>query len=310
MERKSRILITGANGVIGTALKEYLLKQGYENVFTPSSTTCDLVNKLECEKYMDKVKPEYVFHMAGRVYGLGGNSLYRAKAIYENLMINTNVIHATAMNNVKKIVAMGTVAMYPDPAISSPAKETDLWGGYPHESEQSYAVAKLTMLATLDAYKHSHNLDFAVALSTNLYGPNDRFNDETGHVIPSLIKKFHTAHLSKTPVEIWGTGIAERDFLYSDDAAIGLVSIMEQITGPVNLVSGTVVKIKSIIEILSEITGVKDIQWDSSKPDGQLVRSYDSSKLSEIGFVPNVDLRNGLQRTWEWYSNNLAKIRV
>lgn len=302
MEKKSNIIITGASGVLGVALKGLLEDAGYSNVHAPTSIECNLIEKESCDQYFKNVKPEYVFHLAGRVYGLGGNEKFKASTIYENLLINTNVIHASYLGGVKKIVSMGTVAMYPDPAISIPAIENDLWKGYPHKSEESYAIAKLAMLSTLQAYNYSYGLEYSVALSTNLYGPSDRFNSDTGHVIPSLIMKFYNAMVENTPVEIWGTGIAERDFLYSSDAARGLLLIMDQVTGPANLVSGKVVKIKTVVEILSEISGVNNIYWDSGKPDGQLLRSYDSSKLKELGFVPEVDLFEGLQRTWDWYN--------
>jgi len=310
MNNKSRILVTGAAGVVGNALVKFLSDTGYENVYTPSSKECDLRCKDMCETYFKSIAPEYVFHLAGRVYGLGGNSKYRAIAIYDNLMINTHVINASQLCGVKKIVAMGTVAMYPDPAINIPSIESDLWGGYPHKSEESYAVAKLTMLSTLEAYKNSYDLEYSLAISTNLYGPNDRFNIETGHVIPSLIKKFYIAKQEKKAVQVWGSGVAERDFLYSTDAAEGLVNIMTGISGPVNLVSGKVVSIKTLVNILSEITGVDNVEWDPIKPNGQLLRAYDSAKLQKLGFEPKVDISEGLKLTWEWYCKNIQSVRA
>lgn len=309
MKKNSRILVTGSSGVIGTALKESLVKKGYENLYCPTSEECDLVEKVECERYFKSVNPEYIFHMAGRVYGLGGNSKYKSKAIYENLMINTNVIHASHLVDAKKILAMGTVAMYPDPPISAPAKESDLWQGYPHKSEESYAIAKLAMMSTLEAYKESQGLDYAIAISTNLYGPNDRFNIDTGHVIPSLISKFYFAKQNNARVEIWGTGVAKRDFLYSMDAASGLVEVMSKASGAINLVSGKVVLIKDIVDILSRISGVDDIAWDATKPNGQLTRAYDSSKLKGIGFESKTQLSEGIQLTWDWYCKNIDKAR-
>ncbi|MBU3071659.1 NAD-dependent epimerase/dehydratase family protein [Aestuariicella sp. G3-2] len=310
MSFDSKILVTGSAGVLGRALVTLLKEKGFRKVFSPSSQECNLLSKNQTEEYFLNVDPDFVFHLAGKVYGLGGNSKYKADVIYENIMINTNVIHASHLVNVNKIVAMGTVAMYPDPPVSNPALETDLWQGYPHKSEESYAVAKLAMLSMLEAYKESYQLDYAFPLSTNLYGPGDRFNDETGHVIPSLIKKFYDAKQSDGSVTVWGTGKAERDFLFSADAADGLICIMENLSGCVNLASGNVVKIKDLVNTLIEITGVSNVRWDESKPDGQLIRSYNIDKLSNCHFLSKHNLYEGLEKTWDWYVNNSDTVRT
>jgi GDP-L-fucose synthase len=308
MDVHNKILITGVSGVIGNALKSELISKGYKQVQGISSSEVDLTNIQATKTFFDDYRPDYVFHMAGRVYGLGGNLKYGDKLINDNLQMNMNVINACADFEVKKIICMGTVAMYPD--ISSGIfTEDQIWYGYPHASEEFYSVAKLATLTMLKAYKKNRGLNYVMPISTNLYGENDRFNSETGHVVPSLIKKFYDALINQTEVVVWGTGKAQRDFLYSKDAARGLIMLANSNYEVANLASGRTITIAEVVEALSEITGIKKIHWDSSKPDGQLHRNYNINKLSSLGFKPEYDTRDGLKNLWEWYISNQANLR-
>lgn len=312
MNLQDSILITGGGGLVGKNLCLHLLDCGYQKVVAPTSTECDLRDPVATEALFANVKPSYVFHMAGYVRGLIGNMQNQATAYYDNTLINTYVVEACRRHNVKKIVAMGTVAMYPDPLPRIPLHETDLWQGVPHGSEYGYAMAKRGMLAQLQAYAQNDGLDYSFALSTNLYGSYDRFNTTTGHVIPSLIKKFHDASLNNGTVKVWGDGTGQRDFLYVKDAVAALVILMQRHQGVINLATGITHTIRQAVEILTQLSGIsaQQIQWDSKMPNGQTYRSYDVSNLTKLGFTPNYSLADGLAETYAWYAthNQIARV--
>jgi GDP-L-fucose synthase len=311
MKVDDTILVTGANGLVGHNLVSELKRRGFRSLLTPGSQDCDLSNQAQVDNYFEKSRPAYVFHMAGRVRGLGGNMHDQGAAYLDNLRINTNVVEASRKSGVKKIVAMGTVAMYPDPPSSMPFKEEEIWMGVPHRSEYGYAQAKRAMLAQLEAYHDNYGMPYAVAISTNLYGPFDRFNPLTGHVIPSLIKKFFDALENHTPVEIWGDGSAQRDFLHVCDTVTGLLLIMEAGEGVINLASGQTSRIRDVVRILTDITKMHDrVRWDTSKPNGQVSRAYDISKLRDLGFSCQYDLVTGITETYKWYQENQESARV
>lgn len=201
--------------------------------------------------------------------------------------------------------------MYPDPLPSNPVHEEDIWQGPPHHSEFGYAQAKRGMLAQLQAYDENFGFDYTLALATNLYGFYDRFNTETGHVIPSLIKKFFDALHGNRDVVIWGDGSAERDFLYAKDAARSLLLLMEHWHGPINLATGVTHAIREAVDILADYSGTSDrVVWDTTKPNGQLRRAYDVTKLKLLGFVPSYDLSAGLKETYDWYTANHQSARI
>ena len=249
-----------------------------------------------------------MFHLAARVYGVMGNLMNKGPAYYDNTMINTNVIEASRKVSARKIIAMGSTAIYSDD-VPLPMREEDVWKGAPHGSEDAYAHSKRGMLAQLQAYHSSYGLDFAYCICTNLYGPHDKFNETTGHVVPSLISKFQRAQQGGQPITVWGTGAPERDFLFSRDAATALIAVAETFTGPINIASGEVVSIRSLVETLQRITGVSTVEWDTSKPDGQAYRKYDTSKLAAIDFTPAYSLEEGLRETFQWYCDHLDSAR-
>lgn len=303
------VMVTGAGGVIGQALVENLTAAGYADVVGLVSKDGDLCSFDETMALMESHRPALIFHMAARVSGIMGNMKNRALAYLDNIRINTNVIEAARSVGVKKIVAMGTTAIYSD-LVTLPMKEDDLWLGPPHASEAPYGHAKRAMLAQLEAYKEQYGIDFAYAISTNLYGAHDRFDEQYGHVVPSLVSKFYSASLSGEDVTVWGDGSPQRDFLYSRDAAEALRLIGEKGHGAINLASGSPVKIRDVVELLAEISRIKGaVRWDSTKPNGQMLRQYSVDRLSEIGFSPQYSLQEGLKETYDWFSQNQDNLR-
>ncbi len=299
----SRILVTGGTGLVGMALSRSLADEGYKNVVSIGSRDCDLRDSRATEKLFSETRPDYLFHLAARVHGIGGNTKYKSDVLYENVMINTNVIEFARRCGVKKIVAMGSGCVYPELKGQQELFEAQIWTGPPHSSEDSYAHAKRLMLAQLNAAKEQYGLSSAFVISGNLYGPHDNFNVEDGHVIPSLVAKFHAAKEKGEAVKVWGTGAAIRDFTYSEDTASALIAILKYLEGPVNMGSGQRHPIRDIVSILSELTGV-EVEWDTGKPDGQLVRYYNLDLLAETGFVAKYSLVEGVKNTYEWYVEN------
>ena len=303
-----RVLITGATGLVGSALLSQLRKRGFSNVLALGSRDCDLRDTPKVRGVIESFHPHYIFHLAARVHGLGGNLRYKSDILVDNVLINTNVIEAARVSGVEKIVAMGSGCVYPEITAGRELSEDSIWMGPPHPSEDSYAHAKRLMLAHLSAAQRQYGLRFAFVVSGNLYGPKDNFNMEEGHVIPSLVAKFHAARQEGTVATVWGSGAAIRDFTYSDDAAEALLYILMRADGAINLGTGFRHSIAEIAHELGIIAGVP-VQWDSSKPDGQLERYYDLTQLSATGFQPSVTLPEGLRRTYSWYANNFRDAR-
>jgi len=310
MEYEDTILVTGAGGMVGGHLLAHLRAAGFKNVVAIDSRACDLMERAVVRACFERVRPAYVFHCAAYVAGIMGNLRNQALSFLRNTLINTHVIEASHICGVRKITVMGTVAMYPDPMPSNPLREETVWQGEPHGSERGYAHAKRGMLAQLDVYRESYGLRYACALSTNLYGPNDRFDSENGHVIPSLVRKCFEAQQSGQKVTVWGDGSARRDFLHVEDTARGLRLIMDRIDGPVNLASGQTHSIRDIVNILEEHAGLAGrVVWDTSKPTGQIFRAFDISRLREAGFVPAIEMGSGLRATYDWYKVHVSTAR-
>ena len=308
MDKTDRILVTGARGLVGSAVMDRLARQGYDNVIGLGREDCDLMDRTATEAAFRAHRPVHVFHAAARVYGIMGNMKNRALSFHENVSINTHVIHAAHLAGARKITVMGTGAVYPYPSPRLPLVEDDIFLGRPHGAEEAYAHAKRAALAMLEAYEYDHGLEWAYVVSCNLFGPRDKFDTEFGHVVPSLVAKFHRAKETGGMVTVWGDGSAQRDFLYVDDCAAAVLRIMEAGRGPVNIGSGTVYRIRDIVETLARVAGMEDrIEWDASKPNGQDYRAYDLSRLNALGFRPAHSLEEGLRATWEWYRDAQAR---
>ena len=310
LKHSDKILVTGAAGLVGSALVEYLTAQGYDNVVQVRRDDCDLLDAKMTLNTFKKHSPRFVFHAAARVYGIMGNMKHQGLSFFENCTINTNVVEASRIVGTKKITVMGTGAVYPFPSPGLPLEESMIFSGRPHHAESAYAHAKRAMLAMLEAYEESYGLQWAYIVSCNLFGPRDKFDIEFGHVIPSLIKKFYDAKIKGGHVVIWGDGSAQRDFMYVKDTARVALEIMRSLEGPVNRGSGSILKIADIVASLGEITGMSDrIVWDPSKPNGQDYRAYDLSRIESIRFSCGYSIPEGLKETWDWYCSNQALSR-
>lgn len=306
MNIDDRILITGARGLVGSALADHLRRAGHVNLIEIGRDTCDLTDTTATIALFERERPDYVFHAAARVYGIMGNLKNKALSFFDNVMINTNVVEAARRAGVKKIAAMGTGAVYPYPSPGLPLQENMIFLGKPHPAEDSYAHAKRAMLAMLQAYEESHGMQWVYIVSCNLFGPHDKFDTEFGHVVPSLIKKFHDAKQIGGHVTVWGDGSAQRDFLYVKDAAHAAYLAMTGCNGAVNMGSSQVLRIRDIVNMIADIAEMKDsVVWDASKPNGQDYRAYDLSKLTAAGFKSEYSIRSGLEETWDWYCRNM-----
>lgn len=303
------IVVTGASGVIGTALLAELRAQQSDSVVGISSADADLRSIDKTVALFAALKPTVIYHLAARVYGLMGNKVNKAASYLDNIQINTNVIEAGKLAGVRKIVAMGSTAIYSD-FVPLPMREDDIWVGPPHPSEAPYAHAKRAMLVQLEAYRDDYGIDFAYCISTNLFGPHDRFDEQYGHVLPSLISKFYRAKLEGSSVAVWGSGVSRRDFLFSEDAARALRMIGEAYSGAINVATGVSHSIAEAAASLQEVSGFKgEVVWDTTKPEGQKVRQYDVSRLQSLGFEPKYSLTDGLRKTFEWYAESFPHVR-
>jgi GDP-L-fucose synthase len=310
MNKNSRILVTGAAGLAGSAVIAQLKRRGFTDFIGVARAACDLRDTRATADAFSDIRPEYVFHAAATVYGLQGNIDNQAKAIYDNTLINTSVIDASRRVGVKKLVAMGTNAVYPWPAVL-PYREETIFDGRPHEGEAAYGQAKRHMLAMLEAYHANYGLDYTYLVSGNLYGPRDRFNPVSGHVLPSLIAKFYEAAQTQDDVvSIWGDGSARRDFLYSEDLADLVLLFMrnadiqcDNFTGAINIGSGTTHSIAEVAKMLTSISGLSQdrVVFDTSKPTGRPTCFSDLSRLDSLGWTFSTPLHLGLSNTYNWY---------
>jgi GDP-L-fucose synthase len=310
LNKSDIVLVTGGAGLLGAALLGELKTQGFTAVVAPDRAELDLSDKSAVSAYFRQHRPAHVFHLAAKVFGLGGNKRHPGAMFYQNAAINLNAVNASLECGAAKITAMGTGCIYPVALGGQPLREDSVWDGAPHDSEWAYAQAKRAMLAHLTANHAEFGQKFAYAISGNLYGPADNFDIQHGHVVPSLVAKFHAAAKAGEPVSVWGTGRAERDFMHAADAARALLLAHERVDGGYNLGSGVVVTIKDVVEAVQAAAGgAVEIAWDPSKPDGQMRRFYDLSRLQGIGFSPRYDLRSGIADTYAWYDANFPAVR-
>lgn len=294
-------VVTGASGMLGSALVGRLNQAGRYAVVSLTRRDADLLDAEAVDRVFSEIRPDIVFHCAAKVAGLGGNSAFPADFFDENILINTHVIRAAHSAGANKFVGVGTTAVYSD-GVPLPMKEGDIWIGPPHHSEAAYGVAKRAMLTQLQAYEKQYGMEYGYGILTNLYGPNDTFDKAYGHVVPSLICKIKEAIDASAPLEVWGDGSPQRDFLYVDDAADALIMIGERGKGPYNIASGKVTTIRELVEMLTNVSGFAgEVVWATDKPNGQLLRQYDVSSIRALGFDAAVDLHDGLRRTLESY---------
>jgi len=305
-----RILLTGGSGFLGYYVVRELLERGVsvENVIIPRSSEMDLRIWENCEQAVKD--SDIVIHLAARVGGIGFNRKFPGDLFYDNAIMGIQLMEAARRKNVDKFVAVGTVCAYPK-FTPTPFKEESLWEGYPEETNAPYGVAKKALLVQAQSYRQQHGFNAIYLIPVNLYGPRDHFDPEDSHVIPALILKFVDAKkrgLSK--VTAWGTGSPSREFLYVEDAARGIVMATESYEGsePVNLGSGEEINIRDLVYMVKEMVGYEgEVEWDTSRPDGQPRRRLDVSRAKEeFGFEAEMPFKEGLKRTIDWYKENIS----
>ena len=320
MNQKDKIYIAGHGGLVGSAIVRKLKEHGFNNLLTRSHQELDLTNQSKAQDFFEKEKPELVILAAGKVGGIYANNTFPADFIYQNIMIEANIIHCAHLYKVKRLLFLGSTCIYPK-SIEQPMSETSLLTGILEPTNEPYALAKIAGIKLCESYNRQHGSDFRSVMPTNLYGKNDNFNSETAHVIPALIRKFHDAKINKEKrVSIWGTGNAMREFLYVDDMAeaslfvLGLDKATYQAnTHPmlshINVGTGKDVTIKELAETVSKVIGFNgEIYFDESKPEGTSRKLSNVSRLSEMGWKYNVELRDGLTITYDWYLKNFNEI--
>ena len=308
MNTNSKIYVAGHNGMVGSAIWRSLIKKGYTNISGVRSNFLNLINQHEVNSFFDVTKPEYVIIAAAHVGGIVANSTYPAEFIYNNLQIQNNIIDASYRHGVKKLLFLGSSCIYPKLA-EQPIKEEYLLTGQLETTNQWYAIAKIAGIKTCQAYREQYGCDFISAMPCNLYGNNDNFDLNSSHVLPALIRKFHEAKIYNKPqVVCWGTGSPLREFLYVDDLAEACVFLMENYSesNHINVGYGDDITIKQTSEIVCDVVGYEgEIVWDTSKPDGTPRKVMDSSRIKNMGWKPTTTLRDGLEKTYYWFKNNV-----
>jgi GDP-L-fucose synthase len=303
LKKNALIYVAGHSGLIGSAIVRQLKKNGYKNILTATHKELDLINVQKTQVFFKKNKIEYVFLCAGKVGGIYANYTYPADFIYQNLTIQTNIIELSYKYNVKKLLFLGCTCIYPK-ICPQPMKEKYLLSGYIEPTNEPYAVAKIAGIKMCQSYNRQHRTNFICCIGANIYGIGDKFTEE-GHVVASLIKKFHIAKKAgKSKVVIWGTGKPRREFLYSDDFANACIFLMKKYKSNeiINVGVGYDTSIKEIAKIIKETVGFKGkIVYDKSKPDGIPKRLLDISKISAMGWKHKVELKDGIKMTYNWY---------
>jgi GDP-L-fucose synthase len=312
MNLKDKIYIAGHSGLVGSAIVRQLKERGFVNLVTRTHKELDLINQARVQGFFKKEKPDYVVLAAAKVGGIHANTTYPADFIYRNLMIESNVINSSYENNVKRLLFLGSTCIYPK-AAQQPMRENALLTGELEPTNEPYALAKIAGIKLCESYNRQYNTDFRSAMPTNLYGINDNFHPENSHVIPALMQRFHKAKISNaSKVVVWGTGNVMREFLYVDDMAAASIFLLalntksykeniQPMISHINIGSGKDITIRELAETMKQIVGYKGkIIFDSTKPDGAPRKLIDTSRLSNLGWKYRVDLKEGLEKTYEW----------
>tara|TARA_B100001093_G_scaffold365541_1_gene350344 strand:+ start:52 stop:981 length:930 start_codon:yes stop_codon:yes gene_type:complete len=309
MEKHSTIFVAGHKGLVGSALVRKLKEDGYTNIITRNRQQCDLTNPIQVKALFEENKIDYVFDAAAKVGGIKANDTYSAEFIFQNTMIQTNLIHYAYKYFVKKFCFLGSVCIYPKYA-PTPVKEESLLCGELEPTNEGYAVAKIHGIEMLKMYNKQYGFKGVSIMPCNLYGQGDNFHPENSHVIPGLIRRFHEAKRNGLKeVRCWGDGTPMREFMYSDDIADACVFAMHNYENAelINVGSGEDVSIKELAETIASVTEYAgDIVWDTSKPNGTPKRPLDYSKISSLGWKPNYKLREGLEKSYQWFKENYA----
>ena len=304
MDSESRVYVAGNTGLVGSAIVRKLHWKGYTNILSSPSKRWDLRNQMDVERFFRVNEPEYVYLAAAKVGGIGANAYYPGHFIYDNLMIQTNVIHAARKFGVKKLLFLGSSCIYPKFA-EQPITEDQLLSGHLEPSNDAYAIAKIAGIKMCQAYRKQYGFNAISLMPTNLYGPNDNYDLDSSHVLAAMIRKFHEA---KDKVTLWGDGSAMREFLYVDDLAEAAFKCMLRYDSEdiINVGTGKDITIKDLAETIADVVGFKgEIEWDTSKPNGTPRKVLNVDKIESLGWEPKVSLREGIKKTYELYKDSL-----
>lgn len=305
MNTTDKIYIAGHRGMVGSAIMRKLTTEGFSNIVTKTSSELDLRNQKNVHDFFEKEKPDYVFLAAAKVGGIMANNTYKAEFLYDNLMIETNIIQASYKNDVKKLLFLGSSCIYPKLA-PQPLKEEYLLSGFLEPTNEPYAIAKIAGIKLCEYYREQFACNYISAMPTNLYGPNDNYDLQNSHVLPALIRKFHTAKINNAPaVTLWGSGSPKREFLFVDDLANACFHLMQQYNDKqfVNIGTGEDLTIRELAEMIKNVIGYNgEIIWDTTKPDGTPRKLMDVSKAHSLGWKHEIGLEEGIKKT---YSNFL-----
>jgi GDP-L-fucose synthase len=306
MNKEAKIYIAGHRGMVGSAIQRRLTALGYEKIITMSSAELDLRIQERVNEFFEAELPDYVFLAAAKVGGILANNTYRADFIYENIMIQSNVIHSAYATGVKKLMFLGSSCIYPKMA-PQPLKEEYLLTGLLEPTNEPYAIAKIAGIKMCDAYRSQYGCDFISVMPTNLYGPNDNYDLQNAHVLPSLVRKFHEAKLNNaSEVNIWGSGTPKREFLHADDLADACIYLMNNYSdaGLINIGTGEDISISDLAGLIQKVVGYEgSIVYDSTKPDGTPRKLMDVSKLTGLGWTFSISLEKGLELVYKEYQS-------
>lgn len=302
MEKEAKIYVAGHKGMVGSALVRKLQEEGFKNLIFRTSSQLDLSQQQAVKMFFEEEKPEYVFLAAAKVGGIIANNIYRGEFLYENLMIQNNVIHQSYVHGVQKLLFLASSCIYPKMA-PQPIKEEYLLSGKLEPTNEPYAIAKIAGVKMCENYNRQYGCDFISVMPTNLYGPNDNYDLKTAHVLPALLRKLHEAKTqNKDSVEVWGTGAPKREFLHVDDLAAACLHLMQTYSGniSVNVGTGEDISIKELAEMIRKVTGYSGkISWDTSKPDGTPRKLLDVSLIHSLGWRHNIKLEEGIRKVYE-----------
>jgi len=321
MNLNDKIYVAGHNGMVGSAIVRKLREKGCVNIVTRSSLELDLVNQKNVYDFLQKEKPDHVVIAAAKVGGIHANNVYPAEFIYQNLMIESNLIHGSYLAGVNKLLFLGSSCIYPKES-QQPIKENYLLSGYLEPTNEPYAIAKIAGIKLCESYNRQYNTNYRSIMPTNLYGPNDNFHPKNSHVIPALIRKFHEAKVeNKSFVEVWGSGKPMREFLHVDDMADASIYIMnfdkkilESEVSPmlshINIGTGIDISIKNMSLLIKDIVGYKGkIMFNDKMPDGAKRKLLNISRVHNLGWSPSIDLKTGIKETYKWFVQNSNKLR-
>ncbi len=304
MNKQEKIYVAGHRGMVGSAITRKLKQEGFNNLLFKASSELDLRDQRAVHDFFEKERPDYVFLAAAKVGGILANNIYRAEFIYDNILIESNIIHAAWKSGVKKLMFLGSSCIYPKMA-PQPLKEEYLLTGLLEPTNEPYAIAKIAGIKMCDAFRSQYGCNFISVMPTNLYGPNDNYDLNNSHVLPAMIRKFHEAKIKNEPaVVIWGSGTPRREFLYADDLADACFFLMQEYNEPgfVNIGVGGDIEIRELANLIKKITGYTgEIRNDLSKPDGTPRKLMDSSRLYQLGWKPKTTLEEGIRKVYSEY---------